>query len=86
MVRYSLKIQHLLVRVNIFWTPEFRASPRLKDATIPAESTTDLYVEIIVAMRKLYWVCKLVHADLSEYNILYVWTSFQCLPSLTRCP
>ncbi|KDQ20705.1 hypothetical protein BOTBODRAFT_169429 [Botryobasidium botryosum FD-172 SS1] len=47
------------------------ASPRLKDASIPADHTSDLYTEIIIAMRKLYWVCKLVHADLSEYNILY---------------
>lgn len=48
-----------------------RASPRLKDATIPSESLSELYLEMVVLMRRLYHSCKLVHADLSEYNILY---------------
>ncbi|EPS40293.1 hypothetical protein H072_5893 [Dactylellina haptotyla CBS 200.50] len=54
-------------------------SPRLKDATIsPLEGESDnsgayqkLYIELILIMRKLFHVCHLVHADLSEYNILY---------------
>ena len=50
-----------------------RASPRLKDAEpqIPSSSYLDLYQELLLAVRKLYHECKLVHADLSEYNILY---------------
>ncbi|KZT57244.1 RIO1-domain-containing protein [Calocera cornea HHB12733] len=47
------------------------ASPRLKDAELPAERVQELYVELVVAMRRMYHVCHLVHADLSEYNILY---------------
>ncbi|KAF9046586.1 RIO1 family-domain-containing protein [Panaeolus papilionaceus] len=47
------------------------ASPRLKDASLPAESLTSLYQELILMVRKMFHVCKLVHADLSEYNILY---------------
>ncbi|KAG8907703.1 protein kinase rio1 [Tulasnella sp. 403] len=47
------------------------ASPRLKDATIAASEMTNLYIEILVAMRRMYHSCKLVHADLSEYNVLY---------------
>ncbi|KAF3906659.1 hypothetical protein ABW20_dc0109777 [Dactylellina cionopaga] len=54
-------------------------SPRLKDANIPpleGESDTSgayrkLYIELVSIMRKLFHVCHLVHADLSEYNILY---------------
>ncbi|KAH7336950.1 RIO1 family-domain-containing protein [Rhizoctonia solani] len=47
------------------------ASPRLKDAQIPSPDLPPLYAELVIIMRLLYHVCKLVHADLSEYNILY---------------
>jgi RIO kinase 1 len=48
-----------------------RPSPRLKDAEIPAEQLRALYVSLLLIMRRMYLDCKLVHADLSEYNILY---------------
>ena len=51
---------------------DYRASPRLKDAAIPEENATPLYHELVVAVRRMYNACHLVHADLSEYNILYV--------------
>ncbi|KAI9058388.1 RIO1-domain-containing protein [Trametes sanguinea] len=47
------------------------ASPRLKDADIPEAAFPDLYVELLLMTRKMFVECKLVHADLSEYNILY---------------
>ncbi|RPD62390.1 RIO1-domain-containing protein [Lentinus tigrinus ALCF2SS1-7] len=47
------------------------ASPRLKDADIPQAAFPDLYVELMLMTRKMFIECKLVHADLSEYNILY---------------
>ncbi|KAK6358443.1 protein kinase rio1 [Orbilia blumenaviensis] len=54
-------------------------SPRLKDANIaPLEGEADnssayrkLYIELLCIMRKMFHVCHLVHADLSEYNILF---------------
>lgn len=49
----------------------YRASPRLKDAKIPASEYPSLYEELVLSMRRMYHRCKLVHADLSEYNILY---------------
>lgn len=52
-------------------TSYFRASPRLKDAKIPASEYPSLYEELVLNMRRMYHRCKLVHADLSEYNILY---------------
>ncbi|CAH9143820.1 unnamed protein product [Cuscuta epithymum] len=47
------------------------AAPRLKDAALPLDRLREGYVEIIMVMRRLYQNCKLVHGDLSEYNILY---------------
>jgi RIO kinase 1 len=51
------------------------AYPRLRDANIPAEESehiwNSLYIQLLGIMRRMYQVCKLVHADLSEYNILY---------------
>ncbi|VFQ87516.1 unnamed protein product [Cuscuta campestris] len=48
------------------------AAPRLKDADLPLDRLREGYVEVIMVMRKLYQNCKLVHGDLSEYNILYL--------------
>lgn len=47
-----------------------RASPRLKDAEFSIERCQDLYVELLVSVRVMFRDCKLVHADLSEYNLL----------------
>ncbi|KAI8627363.1 putative extragenic suppressor of the bimD6 mutation [Xylariaceae sp. FL1651] len=51
------------------------AYPRLRDAAIPADESEQiwraLYIQLLGIMRRMYQVCKLVHADLSEYNILY---------------
>lgn len=49
------------------------ASPRLKDVEddISIERWTDLYCELLVMVHRMYHECRLVHADLSEYNILY---------------
>lgn len=48
------------------------AYPRLRDAGIGSdEEWKNLYIQLLGIMRRLYQVCKLVHADLSEYNILY---------------
>ncbi|KAL6582860.1 hypothetical protein OROMI_004938 [Orobanche minor] len=47
------------------------AAPRLKDANLSRDRLRESYLEIILAMRTMYQKCKLVHGDLSEYNILY---------------
>lgn len=48
-------------------------SPRLKDAesAIPAQDWARLYRELVATVRLMYHRCRLVHADLSEYNILF---------------
>ncbi|KAH7392404.1 RIO1 family-domain-containing protein [Phaeosphaeria sp. MPI-PUGE-AT-0046c] len=55
-----------------------KAAPRLKDVRFegltPEEEDAkwqDLYIQMLTYMRVLYQTCKLVHADLSEYNVLY---------------
>ncbi|KAL2134405.1 hypothetical protein VTI74DRAFT_244 [Chaetomium olivicolor] len=51
------------------------AYPRLRDARLAGEDVDEqwqaLYVQLLGIMRRLFQVCNLVHADLSEYNILY---------------
>ncbi|KAI0036462.1 RIO1 family-domain-containing protein [Vararia minispora EC-137] len=47
------------------------ASPRLKDAELDKDAYTVLYRELVLDVRTLFHQCRLVHADLSEYNILY---------------
>lgn len=51
------------------------AYPRLRDAVLQGDDVDAqwrrLYVQLLGLMRKMYQVCRLVHADLSEYNILY---------------
>jgi RIO kinase 1 len=55
-----------------------KAAPRLKDVRfegLTAEEEdakwADLYIQMLAYMRILYQTCRLVHADLSEYNVLY---------------
>jgi len=51
------------------------AAPRLKDVELTGDDVDEqwrlLYLEMLGLMKRMYQVCKLVHADLSEYNVLY---------------
>jgi hypothetical protein len=55
-----------------------RAAPKLKDAELSDDRARTLYLSLVKTVRTLYHRCRLVHADLSEYNLLYVMTSFPC--------
>ncbi|KAL9025123.1 MAG: hypothetical protein Q9196_006005 [Gyalolechia fulgens] len=50
-------------------------APRLKDVELVGgdadERWKQLYLQLLGYMRILYQTCRLVHADLSEYNVLY---------------
>ncbi len=46
-------------------------APKLKDVQLSESKARELYLECIHILRRLYHNCRLVHADLSEYNILY---------------
>eukprot|EP00397_Hematodinium_sp_SG-2012_P040688 GEMP01044631.1.p1 GENE.GEMP01044631.1~~GEMP01044631.1.p1 ORF type:complete len:496 (+),score=99.40 GEMP01044631.1:162-1490(+) len=47
------------------------AAPRLKDAVLPDSEWPRVYTDTIIMLRKLFQQCKLVHGDLSEYNMLW---------------
>mmetsp|Transcript_91730 Transcript_91730/g.163259 ORF Transcript_91730/g.163259 Transcript_91730/m.163259 type:complete len:541 (+) Transcript_91730:27-1649(+) len=48
------------------------AAPRLKDAEgLDNNDWESVYIDCALLMRKMMQVCKLVHGDLSEYNMLY---------------
>ena len=49
------------------------AAPRLRDAAanISTKKMRSLFTELILDVRLMYQKCRLVHADLSEYNLLF---------------
>lgn len=51
------------------------AAPRLRDVELLGEDVDEqwrvLYLQLLGLMKRMYQSCKLVHADLSEYNVLY---------------
>jgi len=47
------------------------AAPRLKDAEVSSDAWAGLYRMLIRIVRCMFQVCRLVHGDLSEYNILH---------------
>lgn len=46
-------------------------SPRLKDANLSEKRTREAYIQTVVIMRHMFQKCRLVHGDLSEYNLLW---------------
>ncbi|KAL7473087.1 hypothetical protein ACHAXS_013490 [Conticribra weissflogii] len=46
-------------------------SPRIRDAGLSEKRLREAYVQTIVIMRRMFQRCKLVHGDLSEYNLLW---------------
>lgn len=61
--------KHLLVMS--FIGENNKAAPKLKDAFLSSAEWIAAYDEIVEAMHKLYNEAKLIHADLSEYNVLW---------------
>ncbi|KZT09117.1 RIO1-domain-containing protein [Laetiporus sulphureus 93-53] len=66
-----IEVRENVLVMSFIGDKEGWASPRLKDADIPESAYPDLYVELLCMTRKMFLICKLVHADLSEYNVLY---------------
>ncbi|XP_022104552.1 serine/threonine-protein kinase RIO3-like [Acanthaster planci] len=61
--------KHLLVMS--FIGEHQRAAPKLKDAQLSPEDMQLAYDQCTEMMEKMYKQCQLVHADLSEYNMMW---------------
>lgn len=46
-------------------------APRLQDVEITESKARELYWDLCLNIRNIYQKCKLVHGDLSEFNLLY---------------
>eukprot|EP00041_Stephanoeca_diplocostata_P018188 m.379131 g.379131 ORF g.379131 m.379131 type:complete len:645 (+) comp20946_c0_seq1:164-2098(+) len=64
-------IQHKHVLVMSFIGTDGVAAPKLKDAVLKPKALASCLVQVREALATLYHKCRLVHADLSEYNLLY---------------
>jgi RIO kinase 1 len=65
---------HLLrmhILVMDFLGEEGWPSPRLKDAGLSVGKMGEAYMDVVDLMRTMFQTCRLVHADLSEYNLLW---------------
>ncbi|CAA15723.2 Serine/threonine-protein kinase rio1 [Schizosaccharomyces pombe] len=62
--------QHVLL-MSFLGDKKGWAYPKLKDIDMTPGEATKLYQLVARNMRILFHVCHLVHADLSEYNLLY---------------
>lgn len=61
--------KHVLVMT--FIGSDGKSAPTLKDAILTNDQLDSAYVNTVALMTKLYNKCELVHADLSEYNLLW---------------
>lgn len=61
--------QHVLVMS--FIGSNHNAAPKLKDAILREDEYSNAYEQVVEAMKLMYTKANLIHADLSEYNILW---------------
>ena len=72
----GLKCPHAMeLRDNLilmeFLGKDAKAYPRLIDCPMGPEEASQVYLDVVKIIRLMYFDCNLVHADLSEYNLLY---------------
>ncbi|KAF8349424.1 RIO1-domain-containing protein [Amanita rubescens] len=67
-----IEVRENVLVMTFLGNKEGWASPRLKDAELPnnVKILSNMYIELVCMVRRMYHDCKLVHADLSEYNLL----------------
>jgi len=67
--------KHVLV-LSFIGTDSIPA-PKLKDAPLNRSQLQQAYLQCVAAMKNLYEKCNLIHADFSEYNVL--WHDSHCV-------
>ncbi|XP_068737614.1 serine/threonine-protein kinase RIO3-like [Montipora capricornis] len=65
----ALLKKHILIMS--FIGKDQKPAPKLKDAVLSSHQLQQAYQQCVEIMCTMYKQCKLVHADLSEYNILW---------------
>ncbi|CAK7266484.1 Serine/threonine-protein kinase rio1 [Sporothrix epigloea] len=75
---YPIQLKANVLLMEFLGDGQGHAYPRLRDVELEGVDDNDiaqqwrqLYIQLLGLVRRLYHVCRLVHADLSEYNILY---------------
>ncbi|CAK7224072.1 Serine/threonine-protein kinase rio1 [Sporothrix bragantina] len=75
---YPIQLKANVLLMEFLGDNEGHAYPRLRDVELEGVDDADiaqqwrsLYIQLLGLVQRLYQVCRLVHADLSEYNILY---------------
>ena len=65
----------LFVKSNVlvmgFVGKDMEPGPRLRDVDLDTTTLSEVYLDLLIMMRTLFQDCRLIHADLSEYNLLY---------------
>ena len=61
--------KHILVMA--FIGKDGRPAPKLREAALSVDEVDKAYSQTVAMLHKLFKDCHLVHADLSEYNILW---------------
>ena len=64
-------IQNKHVLVMTFIGSDGRPARKLKETKLSPKKLDECFAQVRAAVKSLYNDCHLVHADLSEYNILY---------------
>ncbi|TMW57911.1 hypothetical protein Poli38472_013385 [Pythium oligandrum] len=66
-----LTVKEHIVVMRFIGDSEGHPAPTLKEAKLSHAQLQHAYVDLLVSIRKLFHQAKLVHGDLSEYNVLY---------------
>lgn len=67
---HAMELRDNLILME-FLGKDSKAYPRLIDVPMGPEEASQVYLDVVKIIRRMYFDCNLVHADLSEYNLLY---------------